>query len=71
MSPSSSPPSRSPPLLAMETSPGGPLVMKPTRGELQARVELLVKKKRSIKHKAQDPPKGSPPAQGKVLKLGV
>ena len=48
-SPSSSPRSRSPPLPAMETSPGGPLAMKPTRGELRARVELLEKKKRSVK----------------------
>ena len=65
------PPSRSPPLDAMETSPGGPLVVKPTRGELRAHVELLVKKKRRIKPKAQDPPEGSSPAQGKVMKLGV
>ena len=71
VSPSSSPRSKSPPLPAMETSPGGPLVMKPTRGELRARVELLAKKKRSVKRRAQDPPEGSLPAQGKVLKLGV
>ena len=45
--------------------------MKPTRGELQARVELLAKKRRSVRHKAQDPPKSSLPAQGKVSKLGV
>ena len=49
---SSSLPSRSLPLPAMETSLGGPLVVKPTRGELRARVELLAKKKRSIKRKA-------------------
>ena len=59
VSPSSSPRSKSPPLPAMETSPGGPLVVKPTRGELRARVELLAKKKRSVKCRAQDPPKGS------------
>ena len=34
VSPSNSPRSKSPPLPAMETSPGGPLVVKPTRGEL-------------------------------------
>ena len=51
VSPSSSPPSKSPPLPAMETSPGGSLVVKPTRGELRARVELLAKKK-SVKRKA-------------------
>ena len=52
VSPSSSPPSKSPPLPAMETSPRGPLVVKPTLGELRARVELPTKKKRSIKRKA-------------------
>ena len=71
VSPSSSPPSRSPPLPAMETSPGGPLVVKQTWGELRASVELLAKQKRSIKRKAQDPPEGSPPVRGKVPKLGV
>ena len=35
VSPSSSPRSKSPPLPAMETSPRGPLVVKPTRGELR------------------------------------
>ena len=71
VSPFSSPHSRSPPLPAMETSLGGPLVVKPTRGEFRARVKLLAKKKRSIKRKAQDPPEGSPSARGKVPKLGV
>ena len=71
VSPSSSPCLKSPPLPAMETSLGGPLVVKPTRGELQARVELLVKKKRSVKNRAQDPLEGNLPAQGKVPKLGV
>ena len=71
VSPSSSPRLKSPSLPAMETSPGGPLVVKPTQGELQARVELLAKKKRSIKRRAQDPPMGSLPDRGKVPKLGV
>ena len=71
VSPSSSPRSKSPLLPLMETSPGGPLVVKPTRGELRARVELLAKKKRSVKRRAQDPLEGSLPAQGKVPKLGV
>ena len=66
---SSSSSSRSPPLPAMETFPGGPLVVKPTQGELWARVELLAKKKR--KHKARDPSEGGSPARGKVSKLGV
>ena len=52
VSPSSSPCSRSPLLPAMETSPGGPLVVKPTRGELRARVDMLAKKKRSVKRRA-------------------
>ena len=52
VSPSCSPHSRSPPPLAMETSLGGPLAVKPTRGELQASVELLAKKRRSVKCKA-------------------
>ena len=71
VSPSSSPRSRSPSLPAMETSPGGPLIVKPTRGEIWALVELLAKKKRSVKRRVQDPPEGSLPALGKVLKLGV
>ena len=71
VNPSSSPPLRSPPLPAMETSLGGPLVVKSTRGELRAHVKLLAKKKRRIKRKAQDPPEGSPLARGKVSKLGV
>ena len=70
-SPFSSPHSKSPPLPAMETSPGGPLVVKPTWGELRARVKLLAKKKRSVKHRAKDPLEGSLPARGKVPKLGV
>ena len=55
----------------METSPGGSLTMKPTRGELRTRVELLAKKRRSVKCKAQDPPESSLSARGKVLNLGV
>ena len=71
VSPSCSPHSRSPPLLAIETSLGGPLVVKPTQGELQARVKSLAKKRRSVKHKARDPPESSLPDRGKGLKLGV
>ena len=43
VSPSCSPCLTSPPPLDMETSLGGPLVVKPTRGELRTRVELLAK----------------------------
>ena len=71
VSPSGSPCSTSPLPPAMETSLGGPLVVKPTRGELCAHVELLAKKRRSVKRKDQDPPESSLPAWGKVLKLGV
>ena len=71
VSPSSSPRSKSPPLLVMETSPRGPVVMKPTRGELRACVDLLAKKKRSVKHRAHNLPEGSLPTRGKVPKLGV
>ena len=52
VSPSCSPCLTSPPPLVMETSHGGPLVVKPTWGELRAHVELLVKKRRSVKRKA-------------------
>ena len=71
VSPSCSPSSTSPPPPTMETSPGGPLVVKPTRGELRARVELLAKKRRRVKHKAKDPPESSLLDQGKVSKLRV
>ena len=53
---------RSPPPPAIGTSPEGPPAMKLTREELQARVELLAKKRRSAKRKAQAPPKSSLPA---------
>ena len=55
----------------METSLEGPPVVKPTWEELQARVELLAKKRRSVKRKAQAPPEHSLLAQGKTLKLGA
>ena len=54
VSPSGSPYLRSPPPSTMETSPWGPLAMRPTREELRACVELPRKKKRSVKRKAQD-----------------
>ena len=45
--------------------------MKPTRGELPACVELLAKKRRGVKRKAQDPPESSLLTRGKAQKLGV
>ena len=71
VSPSCSPYSRSPLPVAMDTSLEGPLVVKSTREELQACVELLAKKRRSAKRKAQAPPESSLPARGKILKLGA
>ena len=43
--------------------------MKPTRGELQARLEVLAKKKRSVKRKPLTSPESCPSAQGKILKI--
>ena len=48
-----------------------PLIAKPTQGELRARLEVLAKKKMSLKRKTQASPEGCPPAQGKILKVGV
>ena len=52
VSPSCSPYLGSPSCPAMEISVKGPSAMKPTREELQALVELLAKKRRSVKSKA-------------------
>ena len=73
--PSSMSPSRAPTLrpslpFVMKTSREGPLVAKPTREELQARVESLVKKKRSVKIKSQAPSESSLAIRGKVSRLG-
>ena len=48
-----------------------PFIVKPTQGELRARLEVLAKKKRSVKWKTQAFPKGCPPARGKILKVGA
>ena len=48
-----------------------PLIAKPTRGELQSRLEVLAKKKRSMKRKPPSSPEGFPPARGKILKVGA
>ena len=71
VSPSCSPHWRSPQLHAMETSPGGLIVLKSTWGKLHSRVESLAKKRRSVKLKAQDPSERSLPARGKAPKLRV
>ena len=43
----------------------------PTRGELRARLEVLAKKKRSVKWKSQASLEGVPPARSKILKAGA
>ena len=48
-----------------------PLIAKPTRGELRARLEALAKKKRSVKRKPPTSPEGCPPTRGKILKVGA
>ena len=48
-----------------------PLIAKPTRGELRSRLEVLAKKKRSVKRKPTSSLEGCPPARGKILKVGA
>ena len=48
-----------------------PLMAKTTQGELRVHVEVLAKKRRSVKRKTQASPEGCPPAWGKTLKVGV
>ena len=55
----------------MKPSREGLSVVKPTREELQARVESLEKKKRSVKRKAQAPLESSLAIRGKILRLGA
>ena len=47
-----------------------PLTTKPTWRELRSRLEMLVKKIRSMKRKPPSSPAGCPPARGKTLKVG-
>ena len=55
----------------MKPSREGPSAVKPTQEELQAQVESLAKKKRSIKRKAQAPPESNLAIRGKILRLGA
>ena len=48
-----------------------PLTAKPTRGELRSHLEMLAKKKRSVKRKPPSSPEGCPLARGKTLKVGA
>ena len=45
--------------------------MKPTRGELRARLKVLAKKKRSVMRKPPTSPEVCPPTRGKILKVGA
>ena len=49
----------------------GPSVVKPTKGELLARVETLSRRSRSVKRKTLDSLKKGRPAWGKVSRLGT
>ena len=55
----------------MKFSHDGPPVVKPTKGELLARVETLSRRSRSVKWKTLDSPKKGRPSWGKVPKLGT
>ena len=55
----------------MKFSHDGPPVVKPTKGELLARVETLSRRSRSVKQKTLDSPKKGHPSWGKVPKLGT
>ena len=71
VNPSRPPASRPSLASAMKPSREGPSTMKPTREGLQARVESLAKKKRSVKRKTQALPESSLVIRGKILRLGV
>ena len=66
MKPSLPPVSKSSSSSALE-----PLIARPTQVELRARLEVLAKKKRSVKRKTQASPEGCLPTRGKILKVGV
>ena len=75
--PSSAEPSRPPGPSGVKLSrpsalgPPQSSVMKPSREEIQARVEFLVKKKRNTKRKVPSASEDNHAARGKVLKLGA
>ena len=58
-------------LTSLKPSREGPFAVKPTWEVLQARVESLAKKKRSVKRKAQAPPESSLAIWGKIVRLGA
>ena len=55
----------------MKFSHDGPPVVKPTKGELLARVETLSRRSRSVKRKTLDSLEKGRPAWGKVPRLGT
>ena len=55
----------------MKFSHDGPPVVKPTKGELQAWVEMLSQRSRIVKRKHLDSLKRGHPAWGKALRLGM
>ena len=55
----------------MKFSPDGPPVVKPTKGELQARVETLSRRSRSVKWKPLDSLEKGHPTWGKIPRLGT
>ena len=58
-------------LKSSSSSVSEPLTAKPTRGELRSRLEVLAKKKRSVKRKPLSSLEGCPSARGKTLKVGA
>ena len=61
------------PPVSKSSSPSAlePFIAKPTQGDLRARLEVLAKKKISVKRKTKASPEGFPPARGKILKVGA
>ena len=55
----------------MKFSHDGPPVVKPSKGELQARVETLSRRSRSVKRKPLDSLEKGHPAWGKIPRLGT
>ena len=55
----------------MKFTHAGPPVVKPTKGELLARVETLSRRSRSVKRKILDSLEKGRPAWGKVPRLGT
>ena len=55
----------------MKFSPDGPPVVKPTKGKLQARVETLSRRSRSVKRKPLDSLEKGHPVWGKAPRLGT